>query len=308
MIDLQSEITFIGAGKTAVSLINSFLENKLRVTTIISRNIASAKEMAANFNLKNYSDRIEDIPSSSKIIMLTVPDDKIEATAKCIAASTSSLNDKLFVHLSGTYNSSLLCSLNEKGAMTASFHIMFTFPSKCAVDFRGCYAAVESEDKAAQKILFQLAEKIKLKPFVLHQKEKIFYHLTGVAASNFLSAILFAAEKSAQKANIDSKDYFNIIEPIILGTLKNIQNDGAAASVSGPIDRGDLRTVDAHINVLKKNILSGDKRDKILLLNYISNSLMILDAVEEKKGELTIEQNKIKLLLVENLVELTPAL
>ena len=308
MIDLNNEIAFIGAGKVASSLIKSFLKNQLNVTTLISRNINSAKEMAVNFNLKNYSDRIEDIPLSSKIILLTVPDDKIEETANRIASGAASLDDKLFVHLSGTYNSLLLFKLKERGALTASFHIMFTFPSKRAVDFGGCYAAIESDDEEALKILFQLAEKINLKSFSLNKEEKIFYHLTGVAASNFLSAILFEAEKAAQQANIKGKDFYNIVEPIILGTLQNIKKEGAAASVSGPIDRGDLKTVEFHIDALKKNISCGDKRDKILLLNYISNSLILLDAVKEKKGTLSTEHEKIKLQLISSLIEITTIL
>ncbi len=308
MIDLKSEIAFIGAGKAAFSIIDSFYENKLNVTTIISRSINSAKKIAAAYSLKNYSDKIEDIPSTSKIIFLSVPDDKIEDTAEKIACNNSSLKDKLFVHLSGTYSSSLLLPLEEKGAMTASFHIMFTFPTRQPVNFKGCYAAVETDNENAKKLLFQIAALVGLEPFKLKREDKIFYHLSGVAASNFLSGILFSAEKAAKNSNIDSKDCFAMLEPIILGTLKNIKKSGAAASVSGPIDRGDLKTIKLHLSAQKKNTDDENKHDKILLLNYIANSLTLIDAVEEKNKVLTEAQEKIKSLLIDNLIELSSRL
>ncbi|MBZ0198649.1 MAG: DUF2520 domain-containing protein [Ignavibacteriaceae bacterium] len=308
MIDIKSEITFIGAGKAASSIIKSFCKSKLNVTTIISRNIKSAKKIASAYSLKNYSDRIEDIPKTSKIIFLTVPDDKIAETAEQIVSNRFSFKDKLFVHISGTHNSSLLSALQAKEAITASFHIMFTFPSRLPVNFRGCYAAVETDSEKARKILFQLAETIGLKPFELKKDEKVFYHISGVAASNFLSGILFSAEKSAINANISTQDYYALLEPIILGTLKNIKKNGAAASVSGPIDRGDLQTIISHLKVLKKKSTPKTRYANILLLNYIANSLTLLEAVEEKYGSLTGEHKKIKSLLIKSLNELSSGL
>ncbi|MCX6151853.1 MAG: DUF2520 domain-containing protein, partial [Ignavibacteriales bacterium] len=89
---------------------------------------------------------------------------------------------------------------------------------------------------------------------------------------------------------------FELMKPIIETTVRNAGKNGVAKSLSGPIDRGDIETIKQHINALKKF-----KGNKLLLPNYIYQSLMLLNVAEEKYGKLNPEQVKIKSLLIKQL-------
>ena len=79
------------------------------------------------------------------------------------------------------------------------FHIMQTFPSKRIVKLNGCFAAIETQSKSAQKFLIELADRLELHVLSLSSNQKVNYHLAGVFASNFLISNLFLADCASAK-------------------------------------------------------------------------------------------------------------
>jgi len=281
-------ISLIGAGKIAYSLLAA-LNKKYPVKAIISKNISSAKKLAYKFSIPVYADDLSKIPSDCDIIFFAIPDDQILLAAEKLSKLRINFSKKLFVHFSGSENISALKSLKKKGASVASFHIMQTFPSKKLVNIAGCNAAIESENKKNREILFSLAASLGLKPFAINSDEKVSYHLSGVFASNFLVGNIFCAENifgQRSGANI-----FNMVEPIINSTLNNIKKNKAVKSLSGPIERGDLKTVKAHLKSL-----SG-RNKKLYKLSYISQSLILIQIAQKKFGGLSPDHIRIKKIL-----------
>jgi predicted short-subunit dehydrogenase-like oxidoreductase (DUF2520 family) len=268
-------VTVVGAGKLAWSLIPALTDAGYKPDCIINRKISTAKKAADTFRIKCCSDKLKDIPADSDLVLLMLPDDQIEIAAKQISSLSSDVKDKIFIHFSGVYSSSILDSLSSKGALTGSFHIMQTFPSRKIFSIKGSYAAVESPAKKINKFLFKLASDLELNAFEVDPSRKAEYHLTGVFASNFLVSNFFAAEKLFRQSG-SKADFLKFIDPILSHTMENIKNKRAVNSISGPVDRGDLHTIKLHIKTLK-----GQKQ---LLLSYIIQSLNILDIKKEQGG------------------------
>lgn len=293
MYSKKTNIAFIGAGKIAYSLISALKANHYNVTSVISKNINSAKKLAVKFKIKNYSNNLEDIPQNVKIIFLSVPDSKIEITAKKIARLNLNIKNKLFIHLSGSLNIDSLKSLSKRKAKTASFHIMQTFPSKEIVEIQESYTAVEINDDRSFSYLFRLAENLKLKPFKLNSGSKVYYHLAGVFAANFLTGNLYSSDKVFRNTKTKNVNVLEVMKPIIETTLHNINKKGISNSLSGPIERGDYLTVKNHIKAIKK--------DNSLLLNYLIQSLNLLDICKKKSRNLNGDYIKLNNLLKDEL-------
>ena len=293
MISKKANIAVIGAGKIAYSLVNALVKNDYKVKLIISNNFKSAQNLAKRFSISNFSDNITNLITSTTVIFFSVPDNQIKVTADKIANLKSNVGNSLFIHLSGAENISKLNSLNKAGALTASFHIMQTFPSKRIVKIENCYASIETENKSAERFLFKLAENLKLKPFKLSSNDKIRYHLAGVFASNFLVGNIFNSEKifDIRKNNIKYNN-FNFLSPIIKSTIKNIDKLGSSRALSGPIERGDLVTVKKHINALKRRS-NNDELDYVFL-SYIIQSFNLLNVAESKYKKLSNTQLELK--------------
>jgi|SRR5690554_29231 len=291
MFSEKSEIAIIGAGKIAYSLTSALTNAGYKIACIISRNKKSAKSLADKFNIPGYSANLNSISKKIKIFFLTVPDREIKNTADILSRLEINFKNSLFIHVSGALDINELSSLKKKKANVGSFHIMQTFPSKKIVEITGSSAAIETNNKIAEEYLLNLAENLKLNPFKLNSDKKIFYHLAGVYASNFLVGNSFIAEELFSLTK-PGKDFYSVYSNTIKSTLENIRNSGSLNALSGPVERGDYETINKHIGALRKN--------RKLLLNYIVQSLNLIKVIKRRK-HLNSGQKKINKLLKDEL-------
>ncbi|GBD86227.1 pyrroline-5-carboxylate reductase [bacterium BMS3Abin03] len=303
---MKSEIAIIGAGRIAYSLCSALVKSNYKIKTVVSRNINSAKALAEKFGIKNYSDDVQSIDKSAKVFFLSVPDSEIRSVANKLSKCKLGFRNSLFIHLSGAENISLLNALRKKGAATASLHIMQTFPSKKIMSLKEVHAAIETDDPSAYKYLTSLSSILGMIPYKIDSASKVYYHLAGVFASNFLAGNLYSSHQLLKLINVNNeKVSFDILNSTIHTTLKNIRNNGAAFALSGPVDRGDIKTIKRHLTALKK--LSDKKPESnyfnLLLNNYIEQSLNLLNLVKEKHGSLNKKHIEIEKLLVQELRE-----
>ena len=272
------------------------------VDAIISRKNNSAKALAEKFGIKKYFDDINFISKSVNVFFLTVPDSEIKKTAVQLSKLKLNFSSAFFIHFSGAEDISVLVPLKLKGGKTGSLHLMQTFPSKKIVSIKNVHSAIETNDDSVYKFLLHLCNQLQLIPFKIDSNDKAYYHLAGVFASNFLAGNLFNAQKLLSLNNIDEEKYFNILSSTIHSTLQNIKTVGPAKALSGPVDRGDIKTIKKHISSLKKKY-KNSKGDYFssLFKNYIIQSLNLINLVEEKHGELNQSHQDIRKLLIQEL-------
>ena len=87
--------------------------------------------------------------------------------------------------------------------------------------------------------------------YSIRKKDKAAYHAWGTFASPLLTALLATTERVAVTAGVSRKVARGRMTPILLQTLANYAEVGAAAGFSGPIIRGDVDTVNRHLRVLR---------------------------------------------------------
>ena len=295
----KPNITLIGAGKIASSLTPALIKSGYKISCIISSNIKSSERLAKKYSIPLYSNNYSGIPAESNFFIISVPDRNILDSVNALSQSQLNFSRSLFIHLSGAEDILLLDKLKKKKASVASFHIMQTFPSRRPIKIAGSCAAIESADYNVYYFLEKFATKLELNPFRIESKFKTLYHLAGVFASNFFAGNMVAAQLLFESAEIKGISFENIITPIIKSTVKNIMNTGPEKSISGPVDRGDFVTVQKHLSYLKKlTAKKGHHFGSYLLQSYISQSLLLLEAVKIKYGALTEGHKKIKDLLL----------
>jgi len=299
---MKIKIAIIGAGRIAYSLTTALLKAGYIVDVIISKKNKSAKALAEKFGIKKYSTDINLISKSVNVLFLTVPDSEIKKTSLQLSKLKLNYSKIFFVHFSGAENIRVLAPLKSEGGQTGSLHLMQTFPSKKIVNIKNVNSAIETNDDSVYKFLLQLCSDLQLIPFRIDSKDKAYYHLAGVYASNFLAGNLFNAQKFLSLNNIDEQKYFNILSSTIHSTLQNIKALGPAKALSGPVDRGDIKTIRKHISSLRKNSKnSKGNYFSSMLKNYIIQSLNLINLVENKHGELNKSHQEIRKLLVREL-------
>ncbi len=292
MFSLKSEIAVIGAGKVSYSLVNALTNAGLEVSLIVSRNFTSAKKLANRFKIKNFTSDLSLLVPEIKIFFLSVPDNQISLVAGKISKLDLDFKHCIFIHLSGAEDISALNALKIKGSLTSSFHLMQSFPSKKGISIKGSYVAVETDSLIAKNFLFKLASRMQLHSFKIKSKDKIYYHLAGVYSSNFLVANQYNTSElfARTKTGINYKKLFM---PIVAETLNNVNKNGVLNAISGPVERADVQTIKKHLNAIRN--------DNVLRLNYISQSLSLLELLKKRNKKLSSSHSKLKNYLIKQL-------
>lgn len=301
MYNKQANIVIIGAGRIAASILNGLINASFNVQSVLSREANSAEQLAKKFDVKHYSNNLSQIKEDANLFLLTVPDNQILSVACEIERLNINFNNSLFVHFSGALSSSVLDTLQNKGADTASFHIMQSFPTKDIVELNNLTTAVETGSNRAEDFLFALSIRLDMHPFKLFKEDKVNYHLAGVYSSNYFVGNLLCADEVLQNNKTDYPNFNKLILPIVSTTLNNIKSKGLKNSLSGPVQRGELEVIKKHIEKLKnineeKFLVKGRN---IFLLNYICQSITILMMLDNKEAKLNENQKEVYNFLID---------
>lgn len=252
----------IGAGAVGSALAVALKKSGVRIEGVFSRSAVSAGILKKKVRAK-VSGTLEKFQGVAKgIVFIAVPDDVVADVARRLAQLHSNYRGFIFFHTSGTHSSFELKPLKMRGATVGSFHPLQTFPKKNAstASFKEIWVAVEGDSRACKTGKF-LAKKIGAKPFFIHSQKKKIYHIAAVFASNYFVTLLSAVEMLGAESKLPKRKVIEIFEPLIKQTLNNVKRYGATAALTGPIKRGDIRTVEQHISAL-----AGRKNQHLLTL------------------------------------------
>ncbi|MEO5799532.1 MAG: Rossmann-like and DUF2520 domain-containing protein [Gemmatimonadales bacterium] len=192
--------------------------------------------------------------AASRLVIIAVPDDVIGSVAARLATSAILGPGYVVMHTSGLHGEAALSPLRDSGAALGSLHPLQAI-AEGQLDpaiLRGTPAIVEG-DLRAVTVARELAESFGMSPVLeLTAAGKVSYHAGAVIASNYLVVLVELAERLA-RAGGAGEGADQLFQPIMRRTLANIAAQGSVAALTGPIRRGDVGTVAAHLAVLQGN-------------------------------------------------------
>jgi predicted short-subunit dehydrogenase-like oxidoreductase (DUF2520 family) len=184
------------------------------------------------------------------VVLLAVRDGAIAAAAAELAGTGAVEPRHAVVHLSGLLDDAPLAPLRPSGAALGCFHPLQAIarPEDAGDRLRGALAALTGDPRAVAACE-GLAASLGMRPVRLPAGAKPRYHAAAAIASNYLVILASAAEQLMTEAGLDPADARDGVAALMAGTLANARADGVAA-LTGPIVRGDVATVRAHLAAL----------------------------------------------------------
>ncbi len=250
------KFAIIGCGKVGTHL-SVFLEKKgFLPAAFYSRTRASANTVQKMVGNGQVMDTALDAVKAAEIVFLTTSDDNIGSVCREIAENGGFGTNHFVFHLSGALSSNELTWASEKGASIASIHPLQSFPPYQPGQeslFEGSYMSMEGDENAVN-VGKQIANALGCHCFVMPTSAKILYHAAAVTASNYLVTLISGALEMMAKTGLDSDEAYNVLEPLITGSLNNIKRHGTHAALTGPISRGDASIVQRHLEDMEKNL------------------------------------------------------
>lgn len=177
-------------------------------------------------------------PRGCGAVLLCVPDAEIGPAAAVVAGAAPFVG-----HVSGA---TPLSALAPARAEAFGLHPLQTFaPPPAAVHFAGSGCAVAGSTPAALGLARRLAHALGMEPFEIDDEGRAAYHAAASMASNFLLALEAAAERVAGDAGLDREEARGLLAPLVRRTVENWVALGPERALTGPVARGDQRTVEA---------------------------------------------------------------
>lgn len=215
-----------------------------------------------------------------ELVMLAVPDDAIAAVVEPLRLYSG----QALVHTSGLLGAEVLRPALAAGSQIGAFHPLVSFTmdvERSVAAIKGSTVALEGDDRL-MGLLADLAEALGGVPVRLPEGSKAAYHAAAVLASGGLVALLDAITRLGAAAGLDERGSLGVYGKLIEQTLANARAIGVAASLTGPITRGDLGTLEAHLAALRR--LAPDVIDL-----YLAAAQRELEIAQER-GALSPEQ------------------
>ncbi len=254
----NSDVNFsiIGCGRLGISLAVFLSRQGYVPQAFASKRIESAQKALDLLGAgKVYVDSV-DAAKASNLIFITTPDTIIEPVCESIAKQGGFNEDSLVFHLSGALSSGILISAKNSGASTGSIHPLQAFaPYEEGQDspFKGINISIEGDAKAVE-VGKEIVNALKANSFTIPTEAKTVYHASAVVASNYLVTLEHFALALLKEANLTEENAYEILEPLILGTLNNIKARGSVNALTGPIARGDDEIVSRHLGDIDKKL------------------------------------------------------
>jgi predicted short-subunit dehydrogenase-like oxidoreductase (DUF2520 family) len=252
-------LSFIGAGSVGTAFATALQRRGYPIASIVSSRIASSKRLSSKVKAPIASTLLADLSSTSQVVFITTPDQEIAVTAQSLATlSHLDFPTMIFVHASGALGSDVLSPVAKKGGHILSLHPIQLFPRgtahrHAAGRLSKIYYGLEGDEAgiATGRILVtDLGGKVLLIPREL----KPLYHVACVIASNYLVALMSLLEEISGKLELGSASFMDVFDSLIVSTLDAVRASSPREALTGPIERGDVRTVRLHLRELNRTL------------------------------------------------------
>ena len=242
------KVGFIGAGTVGTALAVRLREKGYPVVAVASRSRGSAEKLAARVDGCGVCETAQEVPGLAELVFITTPDDMIASVADQVDWPSG----VRVLHCSGAHSVDVLESAANSGAMAGAFHPLQTFASvdHAIGNIPGSTFGVEAEEPLLTE-LKDMATALEGRAVVLKGGDKVLYHAAAVIACNYMVTLAKLATDLWQTFEVPVPEATQALLPLMQGTVNNLNNVGLPKCLTGPVARGDLGTIQKHLDALE---------------------------------------------------------
>ena len=247
---------FIGAGKVGFTLGKYFSSKSnegsgIQVTGYYSRNTQSAEE-AAQFTDTQAFTEMGALIEASDVLFLTVPDGSITQVYEEVRQYP--IQGKYICHCSGSLSAGeAFPGIDQTGAYEYSVHPLFAVSDKYEAykELQDVFFAVEGNEEHLPQVK-EMLKGVGIDLQVIRAEDKTLYHAAAVTASNLAVALLAESINMLCQCGFSEEDARRALTPLVTGNIHHVLEKGPAAALTGPVERGDEKTIAKHLGCLNE--------------------------------------------------------
>lgn len=194
------------------------------------------------------------ITERAEVVLIAVPDDEIAPLVTGLANLGRIHAGQILVHCSGRYGTDVLEAGTRLGALPIALHPSLTFTGT-EVDLSRLRQATIAVTAPApiRPVGEALVVELGAEPIDIAEADRPLYHAAITHASNHSITILAEAMELLAEAGV--ADPSAVLHALVDASVANTMQNGPKA-LTGPISRGDVGTIEAHLAALSEFSLS----------------------------------------------------
>ena len=246
----MTRIGVVGAGRVGAVLAAALREAGHEIAAVAGESHASRTRIDTLLPGVRV-DKPTAVSRACDLLLLTVPDDMLSNVVTMLAASGAIREGQYVVHTSGKHGLAVLQPAADAGAHVLAMHPAMTFTgtdvdlARLAGCVYGVTANPDTEDLAA-KLVADLRGRL----LRVEEDRRALYHAGLAHGANHLVTLVSQAMDLLRDSGAD--DPAATLRPLLTAALENALEYGSAA-LTGPIVRGDVETVRAHLRDIAAN-------------------------------------------------------
>lgn len=246
----MTRIGVIGAGRVGAVLAAGFAQAGHEIVAVAGESSASrtrAATLLPGVPLKKPTD----VAKAADVVFLTVPDDMLANLVTMLANSGALRPGQIVLHTSGRHGLAVLEPARQVGAQTIAFHPALTFTGT-DLDLKRLPECVVglTADEDMRDFAEGLVADLGARPMWVQESARTLYHAALAHGSNHLVTLVTEAMEILNAAG--ASDPAGTLRPLLMAALENALENGDAA-LTGPMVRGDVGTISAHLSELEKH-------------------------------------------------------
>lgn len=245
------DVAVVGPGRVGTAVAQALVRGGHRVVAAADGGGGSAQRLADQVAGCRVASDAPTAVSDAGTVLLTVPDDALEAVVAEVARADGWREGQHVVHCSGARGTEVLRLAALAGARVAACHPAQTVPAGADADALLGVPWVVTCDDVDREWAEDLVAATGGDPFALADGARTLYHAGLTIGSNAAAAAVAVARQLLLAAGVDAPA--RILTPLAEASVRNTATDGAAA-LTGPVVRGDAGTVAGHLEALDVDV------------------------------------------------------
>jgi predicted short-subunit dehydrogenase-like oxidoreductase (DUF2520 family) len=247
----KKRIVLIGPGRLGQAVARLLREAGHDIRAIISRDAARALAASRFAGCRGVGTTDLSLAREGELVLIALPDDQIGEMAATLRREGHLQPGTILIHFSGIHPAAILLGEEGPPLKALSIHPLQTFADAvmAAQILPGSPFSVEGTEDLLP-LAGQLVEDMEGIPFHIAAEKKPLYHAAACVASNYMVTLVVAACQIIAACGFDEKEAFRLLCPLLKGTGKNLTALGPELALTGPISRGDVRTVAKHLKAM----------------------------------------------------------
>jgi predicted short-subunit dehydrogenase-like oxidoreductase (DUF2520 family) len=246
-------VFIMGAGVVGTALAARLVRAGIPVIGLHGRQVELSDAARAISGVVASAGDIPAIFSESDVVIISVRDERVPEVAERLVKEKLLRREQVLLHTSGANAaSSILGVARPYVRAVGTLHPLVSFadPRVAAQEIEQVAFGIEG-DEPARRAAKRIVRALGARAVFLDAENLPLYHAGAVVASNYVVALADMAQSLLVKAGVPQEQALPALIPLLESVVQNLKRVGLPGALTGPVERGDVSSVEQHLKILE---------------------------------------------------------